>query len=256
MYRVFSYNSDGYRVPILVDENIMTNYSTTEVDTLHQQNLLLLGEDRYLTTLMLRAFPKRKTAYCPSAICETIVPAEFKVLLSQRRRWINGTIHNMFELVVTSELPGRFCFSMQFAVFLDIIGTFTSPFALSYILVTIIGLIAGFPFQLAVIFAAISFSLQLLLAIFTSFDPKIILWFFIYLLSVPIWYIVLPLYAFWNFDDFTWGATRKLNDDGSSYSDTVFDKFDPKSVPFKKWEQWVKSTQNKSVSKSVSYKYI
>lgn len=257
MYRVFAYNYDGYRVPILVDENIMMNYSTNEVDTLHQQNLLLLGEDRYLTTLMLRAFPKRKTAYCPSAICETIVPSEFNVLLSQRRRWINGTIHNMFELVVTSELPGRFCFSMQFAVFLELIGTFTSPFALAYILYTLIGLIAGFPFQTAVIFSAISFSLQLGLAIFTSFDPIIVLWFFIYLFSVPIWYIILPLYSFWNFDDFTWGATRKLNDDGtSSYSDTVFDKFDPKSVPFKKWEQWVKSTNSKGVSKSVSYKYI
>jgi chitin synthase len=110
MYRVFAHNYDGNRVPILVDENIMMNYSTNEVTTLHQQNLLLLGEDRYLTTLMLRAFPKRKTAYCPSAICETIAPAEFKVLVSQRRRWINGTIHNMFELLVTSELPGRFCF--------------------------------------------------------------------------------------------------------------------------------------------------
>ncbi|CAB4387732.1 unnamed protein product [Rhizophagus irregularis] len=257
MYRVFAYNYDGNRVPILVDENIMMNYSTNEVTTLHQQNLLLLGEDRYLTTLMLRAFPKRKTAYCPSAICETIAPAEFKVLVSQRRRWINGTIHNMFELLVTSELPGRFCFSMQFSVFLDIIGTFTSPFALLYVLYTLIGLVAGFPFQTAVIFSAISFSLQLILAIFTSFDPIIVMWFFIYLFSVPIWYIILPLYSFWNFDDFTWGATRKLNDDGtSSYSDTIFDKFDPKSVPFKKWEQWVKSTNSKGVSKSVSYKYI
>ncbi|RIA93422.1 Glycosyltransferase Family 2 protein [Glomus cerebriforme] len=240
MYRVFSHNYEGFRIPILVDENIMMNYSTNEVDTLHQKNLLLLGEDRYLTTLMLRAFPKRKLIYCPAAICETIAPTDFKVLLSQRRRWINGTVHNMFELIVTSELPGRFCFSMQFAVFLELIGTFTSPFAILYILTTLIGFIAGFPFQLSVIFAAISFSLQLFIAIFTSFNPILVLWFFIYLFSVPIWYLILPVYAFWNFDDFSWGATRKLNDDGTSYSDTIFDRFDPKSVPFKRWDQWIK----------------
>jgi chitin synthase len=38
------------------------------VDTLHKKNLLLLGEDRYLTTLMLRTFPKRKMIFVPQAV--------------------------------------------------------------------------------------------------------------------------------------------------------------------------------------------
>ena len=250
MYRVFSYDQDGFRVPILIDENIMLNYSSTEVDTLHQKNLLLLGEDRYLTTLILRAFPKRKTLYCPSAVCETIVPTEFKVLLSQRRRWINGTIHNMFELIVSSELPGRFCFSMQFAVFLDLFGTFTTPFALSYIFAMLISIIFGQASQMTALFVAITFLVQLFLAIFTSFNPIIVMWFFIFMLSIPVWYIILPLYSFWNFDDFSWGATRKLNDDGKGYTDTIFDRFDPKSVPLKSWDQWMKSTNRYLITNS------
>ena len=30
----------------------------------------------------------------------------------------------------------------------------------------------------------------------------------IYLLALPIWNFVLPAYAFWHFDDFSWGETR------------------------------------------------
>lgn len=80
-------------VPVLANPDIVADYSESVVDTLHKKNLLLLGEDRYLTTLMLRTFPKRKMIFVPKSICKTQVPAEFKVLLSQRRRWINSTIH-------------------------------------------------------------------------------------------------------------------------------------------------------------------
>lgn len=73
-----------------------------------------LGEDRYLTTLMLRTFPRRKMMFCPQAVCKTIVPDTFGVLLSQRRRWINSTVHNLFELIVVPDLCGVFCFSMRF----------------------------------------------------------------------------------------------------------------------------------------------
>jgi chitin synthase len=47
-------------VPILANPDIVADYSESVVDTLHKKNLLLLGEDRYLSTLMLRTFPRRK----------------------------------------------------------------------------------------------------------------------------------------------------------------------------------------------------
>lgn len=61
--------------------------------------------------------------FCPQARCRTVVPDSFKVLLSQRRRWINSTIHNLMELVRVQDLCGTFCFSMQFVVFMDLVGT-------------------------------------------------------------------------------------------------------------------------------------
>lgn len=101
------------------------------------QNLLSLGEDRYLTTLMLKVrpsrheaepcladyfydlqrFPEYKMKFCREAHAKTIAPDDWKVLMSQRRRWINSTIHNLLELVFVDKLCGFCCFSMRFIVF-------------------------------------------------------------------------------------------------------------------------------------------
>ena len=115
MYRIKSpKGGEGYWVPILANPDIVEHYSENVVDTLHKKNLLLLGEDRYLSTLMLRTFPRRKMIFCPQAVCKTVVPDTFRVLLSQRRRWINSTVHNLFELFTVPDLCGVFCFSMRF----------------------------------------------------------------------------------------------------------------------------------------------
>ena len=91
-YRIKVRKKDTW-VPILAKPEIVEQYSQPDTPTLHQKNLLLLGEDRYLTTLMLQHFPLRKMMFMPQAVCKTVVPDTFKILLSQRRRWINSTIH-------------------------------------------------------------------------------------------------------------------------------------------------------------------
>ncbi|KAJ7154364.1 chitin synthase-domain-containing protein [Mycena crocata] len=50
----------------------------------HKKNLLLLDEDRYLTTLMHKTFLKRKNTFCPQAVCKPVVPDTFCMLLWQR----------------------------------------------------------------------------------------------------------------------------------------------------------------------------
>jgi len=133
MYRIKAPKGGlNYWVPILANPDVVEHYSENVVDTLHKKNLLLLGEDRYLSTLMLRTFPKRKQVFVPQAVCKTTVPDEFKVLLSQRRRWINSTIHNLMELVLVRDLCGTFCFSMQFVVMIDLIGTLVLPAAIAF----------------------------------------------------------------------------------------------------------------------------
>jgi chitin synthase len=90
MYRLKSRKADDNDwIPIITLPDIVREYSQSEVYTLHQKNLLLLGEDRFLSTLMLRTFPNRKMMFCPQARCRTVAPDTFSVLLSQRRRWIS-----------------------------------------------------------------------------------------------------------------------------------------------------------------------
>ena len=54
---------------------------------------------------------------------DQVLPESWQILISQRRRWINSTVHNLCELVVLSELVGFCCFSMKFFVFIDLVGT-------------------------------------------------------------------------------------------------------------------------------------
>jgi chitin synthase len=133
MYRIKApKGGQNYWVPILANPDVVEHYSENVVDTLHKKNLLLLGEDRYLSTLMLRTFPKRKQVFVPQAVCKTTVPESFAVLLSQRRRWINSTVHNLMELVLVRDLCGTFCFSMQFVVGIELIGTLVLPAAIAF----------------------------------------------------------------------------------------------------------------------------
>ncbi|KAL1920811.1 uncharacterized protein VTP21DRAFT_11446 [Calcarisporiella thermophila] len=238
-------------VPIITKPEIVQEYSQNVVDTLHQKNLLLLGEDRFLTTLMLRNFPHRKMMFMPQAICKTVVPDEFRVLLSQRRRWINSTIHNLLELVLVRNLCGTFCFSMQFVVFLDLIGTVSLPVALALTFVLIISL-ALTPIT------SVSSAIPLALLVIVLFSPAIlilmtsrklvyVMWMFVYLLALPVWNLVLPVYAYWHFDDFSWGETRKVT--GETKGDDHGKKeglFDASKVPMKRWEDWERQRVRKA----------
>ncbi|KAG5460514.1 MAG: chitin synthase-domain-containing protein, partial [Olpidium bornovanus] len=71
MYRIKAPKGDGNRwVPIIASPAVIDEYRVNVVDTLHKKNLLLLGEDRFLTTVMLRKFPKRKMIFVPKAVCK------------------------------------------------------------------------------------------------------------------------------------------------------------------------------------------
>ncbi|ORX77173.1 hypothetical protein BCR32DRAFT_270823 [Anaeromyces robustus] len=244
MYRIKSRKgTHGYWVPILANPEIVEQYSENKVDTLHKKNLLLLGEDRYLSTLMLREFPKRKMVFVPQATCKTIVPNEFKVLLSQRRRWINSTVHNLLELVLVNDLCGTFCFSMQFVVLMELIGTVVLPAAV-FVTYYLIGSLffSSTKNIIPLLLMLVIMALPAILISLTSREMKYILWMIIYLLALPVWNFILPVYSFWHFDDFSWGQTRlvegeianKKGDQGSE------GEFDSTGIIMKTWEEWEK----------------
>jgi hypothetical protein len=165
-------------------------------------------------------------------------------MLSQRRRWINSTIHNLLELILVPQLCGIFCCSMQFVIFLELTGTVVLPAALLFLVYLIISACFGVNVTLPLVFMAGVFLLQAILILCTTRKPIYVLWMLVYILAMPIWNLVLPAYAFWHFDDFSWGATRQTDgpDTGHGHGDGGGGKGDGGAgvIPQKRWHEWKK----------------
>ena len=250
MYRIKApKGGQNYWVPILANPDVVEHYSENVVDTLHKKNLLLLGEDRYLSTLMLKTFPKRKQVFVPQAVCKTTVPEQFKVLLSQRRRWINSTVHNLMELVLVRDLCGTFCFSMQFVVFIELVGTLVLPAAITFTFYLIIISIVRKPVPvIPLILLALILGLPAVLIVLTAHRWSYVLWMLIYLLSLPIWNFVLPTYAYWKFDDFSWGETRKTAGEKTKKAGIEYEgEFDSSKITMKRWGDFEKGKHHSSL---------
>lgn len=248
MYRIKARKpTDSDWIPVLVKPEIIREYSQSTVTTLHQKNLLLLGEDRFLSTLMLRTFPHRRMVFIPQAVCQTEVPHKFRTLLSQRRRWINSTVHNLMELVLVRDLCGTFCFSMQFVVLMDLIGTLVLPVAiiLTYILVilTIVQKPESFSEAIPIVMLLLVLVFPGVIITCTRLDPEYFMWLFIYLVFLPVWNLILPTYSFWHFDDFSWGETRKVEGESKGEAHGVSDEEYNASlqVPMRLWSDWERS---------------
>jgi chitin synthase len=63
----------------------------------------------------------------------------------------------------------------------------------------------------------------------------------IYLLSLPIWNFVLPAYAYWKFDDFSWGETRKTATEKTKTAGIEYEgEFDSTKITMKRWRDFEK----------------
>jgi chitin synthase len=208
MYRIIA--DDG--TPLLPGDGVLWEYSRNDVETLHEKNLYHLGEDRMLTTLLLKYYPDRSLTFIPEATCWTIVPHTFKILLSQRRRWINSTVHNMFELLKVNTMCGVCCASMKVVVFIDLIATMILPASYCYAMYLLfLVFFEDLPVStVLLILYAIIMGVQVVVFILRS-RWEYIWWFFIYFtIGLPVFYLILPTYSFWNMDDFSWGKTRSV----------------------------------------------
>ncbi|SEI34788.1 YALIA101S05e10682g1_1 [Yarrowia lipolytica] len=198
-----------YRLKNLIDNRVLEEYSTNKVNTLHMKNLLSLGEDRFLTTLMTKRWPKMRFTFCRGAMAYTTAPDSFSVLVSQRRRWINSTVHNLVELLRINSMCGFCFFGMRFIVFIDLAGTLMLPSVcvyLAYLIYVIAAHAGAFPLVSVIMFAAV-YGLQAIIYIIKQ-EWQHIFWMIIYICAYPFHSFLLPIYSFWKMNDFSWGNTR------------------------------------------------
>ncbi|KAL7750257.1 hypothetical protein RI367_004430 [Sorochytrium milnesiophthora] len=243
MYRL---RTPGKNSPLLVANSIIKDYGDVNVDTLHKKNLLSLGEDRFLTTLMLKHFPHMRTVFTADAQCSTLAPENWNVLLSQRRRWINSTIHNLVELLDIPQLCGFCFFSMRFVVFIDLIATLIQPAIVGYlaylIYMVVIALTGSTDSPLPVlslILLGVIYGLQAIIFLIKR-EWQHVGWMIIYLLAIPVFSLFIPVYSFWHMDDFSWGNTRiVVGERGRKQVYTAEEeKFDIRQIPHRRWSEY------------------
>ena len=69
----------------------------------------------------------------------------------------------------------------------------------------------------------------------------------IYLVSLPIWNFVLPTYAFWKFDDFSWGDTRKTAGEKTKKAGIEYEgEFDSSKITMKRWAEFEREKRSRS----------
>ncbi|GAA6000854.1 hypothetical protein JCM10207_004691 [Rhodosporidiobolus poonsookiae] len=238
MYRIRSADKGK---PLLVSSLIIDDYSDGNLDTLHKKNLLALGEDRYLTTLILKHFPNYKTKFIPDAQAMTVAPHSWSILLSQRRRWINSTVHNLAELMFLPDMCGFCFFGMRFVVFIDLLGTIILPATFVYLIYLIVTVATGtgqIP-MIALIMIGAVYGLQAIIFLLKR-QWQFIGWLIIYLLAYPVYSFLLPVYSFWRFDDFTWGNTRVVVGEGRSKKvlQAEEEAFDESTIPLARFADY------------------
>jgi chitin synthase len=94
---------------------------------------------------------------------------------------------------------------------LELFGTVSLPAAIlltGYLIV--LSLFSGMSAPIPLGLLLVTLLLPGILVLATTRKPVYVLWMFAYLAALPIWNFALPLYAFWHFDDFSWGDTRKV----------------------------------------------
>ncbi len=133
---------------------------------------------------------------------------------------------------------------------MDLVGTVVLPVAIcltgALIVNSIITPPTSFEEAIPLMLLGAVLGLPAVLILITTRKIIYVAWMLVYLLALPIWNFVLPVYSFWHFDDFSWGETRRV--EGEVRSKGHADKtavFDGTTIPLRRWEDWERSRLRK-----------
>lgn len=102
------------------------------------------------------------------------------------------------------------------------------------------------PQIIPLVLLALILGLPGLLVIITAHSWSYIVWMLIYLIALPIWNFVLPAYAFWKFDDFSWGETRKTAGEVKGSGHEAEGEFDSSKITMKRWAEFERDKRSRS----------
>lgn len=185
--------------PCCIQPTVLRGFAAPRPDTMHMENVLLLGEEQYFGIVLLRSNPKYRFAFEPEAIAYATLPTNFFALQALQIRNLRVTFNTQVEFQHVAKHLGLMYWLISFTKLLDMI--FSTPIIVY--LYTIF--IRYFRYKdLAYAIIAGSFTCLIVLHIFYFVirrQFKYVLWFCIYgLFSVPIFGVYFPILAVWYSD--------------------------------------------------------
>lgn len=194
--------------PALLHPLLLEDYAGSHEKTLHEHNLLSIGEDRYLSTLAIRYFVSDcRLEYFSAATCTTMVPDKLSVLLDQRRRWTNSLIHCHFAHLNVLPFEASFWTQVKllFVLGAELFMVFILPLALpaGVALAVISVLLTPYAWVILIVFLLLPVLLCVLCMDWT-YIPAYLPFF----PMIGVFSIIIPIFSMWNQDNIKWGKTR------------------------------------------------
>jgi cellulose synthase/poly-beta-1,6-N-acetylglucosamine synthase-like glycosyltransferase len=194
--------------PAILHPLLLEDYAGSYDKTLHEHNLLSIGEDRYLSTLAIRYFGSDcRLKYFSAATCTTTVPDNLSVLLDQRRRWTNSLIHCHFAHLNVMPFEASFWTNCRMLLVLgcELFMVFILPLALpaGVALAIISVLLTPHAWIILLVFLLIPVFLCIL-----CLDWTYIPFYLPFFPMIGMFSIVIPIFSMWNQDNIKWGKTR------------------------------------------------
>ncbi|PNP59768.1 hypothetical protein THARTR1_00647 [Trichoderma harzianum] len=186
-------------------------------DTMTSHILGNYSEDSIHASIIFSLFPQKQTAQALRAKAYTIVPTNYKVFLSQRKRWALGSISNEFVMLFR---PG-IIIAERIQSFIAVVTWAITPFIMAAVAELIRLLITDghrlfhnpvFLGLLSILASryVYSFCVGFWLPRNWTERGQYFAGYFLHLLTSPFANIIIMFYSLFNSDDFKWGKTREV----------------------------------------------
>ncbi|KAI8978010.1 chitin synthase-domain-containing protein, partial [Pilobolus umbonatus] len=187
-------------IPICIHPTVLRGLAAVKPNSLHQETVLLQGEDQYLSVVLLQSHPKHKLAFESEAIAYSTLPTNFFALQGLQVRNIRSTFHNHIEVLRIARHLGFMYWIITLIKIIDMI--FCMP--ITAYLYTVY--IRYFLYQdLAFGIVAGSFSILVVMHVFyfaCRRQFKYLVWFLVYVvISLPLYNLYFPILAAWCSND-------------------------------------------------------
>lgn len=184
-----------------------TYFSELPTDDIFDFHRYHLGEDRYLTHLLMEQSKGYSIGFCPSARAKTEAPGNWNSFLKQRRRWLLGAFSNEVYFLADYRLWLRVPVLLLYKI-LD----FSSRSAAFFVYIVLFQIITGVHYtslQTAIIWTPLAANWFLLLIFALIIRRFKVFWMYPFMILLNPWvYFFVNIYSILTWNLRSWGGPR------------------------------------------------